>query len=386
MKKLSTFILTVGIACGQAQAATVKDAVTDQINPAHDGAISFKKGFAPPLKLKWSRDLGGPVSYPVTANGMVFVTVGNPYGSPGTQLFALDIATGSIVWQQAIAGSQYWSNLAADNGQVFVLNNDGLLQAFAADTAGELRWSVQMPYNYAFTGSPTAYNRQVFLCGAGGLGHLYAIDEATGSANWTADVNGGDNSSPALGNGGAYVAFSGRYYRFDAVTGQQDWIREKRYSGGGGFTPVYNRQRVHLWKEVLDAKTGETVARLPTDQQPAFWEDKAGERREIILRRSKLQAVDPDTEAVIWRFRGDGQLTTAPIIVNNAVVIGSKMGEVYVLDAATGVKAWSTNIGSPILPSGPSGAQNRPWTGVGAGEDTLFVPATNLLTAYMQAK
>ena len=49
--------------------------VTYQMNAAHTGAIQLK-GLTPPLAVKWSVNMGAPVSYPLIAGGTVFVLAG----------------------------------------------------------------------------------------------------------------------------------------------------------------------------------------------------------------------------------------------------------------------------------------------------------------------
>ena len=60
--------------------------VAYQIDPAHTGSSS--EAIVPPLVRHWSRDLGGPISSPVIADGNVFVTVGNqtPTGVSGSSI------------------------------------------------------------------------------------------------------------------------------------------------------------------------------------------------------------------------------------------------------------------------------------------------------------
>ena len=76
------------------------------------------------------------------------MTVASSGGSSGTTLYALSQATGATVWSRPISGTYHLSNAAYDSGQVFVVNFDGLLRAFDADT-GTLNWSVQL--NVALT-------------------------------------------------------------------------------------------------------------------------------------------------------------------------------------------------------------------------------------------
>ncbi|HEY3478620.1 MAG TPA: PQQ-binding-like beta-propeller repeat protein, partial [Streptomyces sp.] len=84
-----------------------------------------------------------------------------------------------------------------------------------------------------------------------------------------------------------------------------------------------------------------------------------------------------------WTFQGDGQLTTAPIVVNGYVYAGSRTGRLYAIDGTTGKSVWSTDVGAPIKAPDEQNL-SQPLTGLGAGNGLVVVPATHLLTAYGQ--
>ena len=93
-------------------------AVAYQIDPAHTGSQS--DGLTPPLVQRWSRELGNQfstISYPLIAEGKVFVLVDNGTDN-GTNLYALDEATGATVWGpfRDTAGSFNFAGLAYDAG------------------------------------------------------------------------------------------------------------------------------------------------------------------------------------------------------------------------------------------------------------------------------
>ncbi|HMG77030.1 MAG TPA: FG-GAP repeat protein, partial [Pyrinomonadaceae bacterium] len=76
-------------------------AVAYQIDATHSGA-QFDT-VTPPLARRWSRDLGGQISYPLIANGRIFVTV-------ATKLYALDEVNGATLWGPVDLGGTYgWS-------------------------------------------------------------------------------------------------------------------------------------------------------------------------------------------------------------------------------------------------------------------------------------
>src|SRR5690348_6929487 len=76
-------------------------AVTYQISISHSG-YSGDTTIVAPLSHRWSHTFTGPVSYPLIADHRVFVTVGDA-GSSGTHLYALNQATGAIIWSQPIS-------------------------------------------------------------------------------------------------------------------------------------------------------------------------------------------------------------------------------------------------------------------------------------------
>jgi outer membrane protein assembly factor BamB len=350
-----------------------------QISIRHDG-FSGDTTIVPPLASRWTHSFTGQVSYPLIADGMVFVTVADVSGGGyGTDLYALSRSDGSVVWSQFISGTYYWSNAAYDNGQIFVVNYDGLLQAFAA-TTGTLNWSVQLPGQYAFSSPPTAHGGVVYVGGAGSGGTLYAVNETNGSVLWTQAVENGDNSSPALSSTSVFVSYAcGVTYSFARLTGTLQWVTSPSCEGGGGRTPVYHNGLLYmrdpiLGNLILNASTGQETGTFSAGPAPAF-AGKTG----LFLSAGTLSAVSGhDT---VWTFTGDGGLDTAPIVVGSTVYVGSSSGMIYGLSLTKGHVVWSANTGSSI--DGPD-EQNvsQPLTGLGAGQGLLVVPAGDQLVAY----
>ena len=98
MKNLTLSFLLVGLiflafaTTSQAQAPP-EQARQFQINTTHTGSISVEN-LAPPLAQRWVVNFGRPISYPLIADGKVFVTVKNAAGH-GTTLYALNATNGA---------------------------------------------------------------------------------------------------------------------------------------------------------------------------------------------------------------------------------------------------------------------------------------------------
>lgn len=362
--------------------ACADEAAALQNNPAHSGSVVLK-GWQPPLRQKWARSFEGAVSYPLIANGMAFVTVADP-NSSGTILYALDLKTGQSIWRNPIGGNQNWSNAAYDKGRIFVLSDNDRLLAFTADNVGTLLWNVRLSPNNSFS-PPVAAHGNVYIGG----GPIVALDEATGTQNWiTTTIS--TSQTPAVADRGLFAkAYQSGWHFFKLAfgTGAQLWRTDFLTSYDSQKTPAYYRQRVFSRDgTVLDAASGSTINTISgSSSLQAFWTDSLGHTFRFGNSSYQLSSTDVDTGKAVWTFTGDGQLTSAPLVINGHVAIGSYSGMLYLLDAASGQQVWSVNVGAPITGSSEA-AQYQPVTAFGAAEGTLLVPASNLLVAYVSKK
>jgi outer membrane protein assembly factor BamB len=365
--------------------STVGDlAVTYQIGVDHSG-VQSDAALTPPFAQRWTVNLGNPVSYPLIAAGKVFVTTAQgPPGVYGTYLYALDQTTGAIAWQKTIAGTYSFSAAAYDNGQVFVVNYNGLLQAFDAAT-GALAWSAQLPGQSSFTSPPTAANGVVYVGGAGSGGTLYAVDEVTGGLISTAPVENGDHSSAAFANGNVFVSYAcNQAYGFGQSTLSLLWHYSTGCEGGGGKTVVYAGGRVYTrdfnGNLVLDAASGALLG---------SWAPANVTVLAPAVDGTNVYSTTPGTHTLTapgWTFSADSQLDTAPILLSTPsgkyVVVGSASGALYALNSTTGSIVWQTTV-API--SQPDEQNAFQLTGLGAGQGLLVVPAGNTVTAFAAA-
>jgi alpha-tubulin suppressor-like RCC1 family protein/outer membrane protein assembly factor BamB len=353
-----------------------------QIDPAHDGHLA--SGIeVPPLARRWSVDLGGNSSYPIIAEGKVFVTSASPGGS-GQTIHAIDAKTGGNAWGPIDIGGIYgFAALTYGGGRLFSLDGNGVLRSFDAGT-GFAQWTVQLPGQYSFTSPPTYRSGMVFTGGAGTGGTLYGVRATDGHVVWTAPVENGDSSSPAVSAAGVYVSYAcEQTYRFDPSGGALRWHHSTACSGGGGRTPVLGAGRLWVRDDagaspaVLDAETGGLLATYGATVAPAF-----DGSRGFFLNGNVLTARDRN-QMPLWSFTGDGQLVTAPIVVNGYVYVGSATGHVWAIDEATGASVWDDDAGAPIY--APDEHNAKLLTGLGAGEGLVVVPTSRLLVAYGSA-
>jgi outer membrane protein assembly factor BamB len=352
-----------------------------QIDATHTGSVS-SPGLTPPLKEKWVVNFGQPISYPLIADGRVFVTVKDPTANK-TNLVALDATNGAILWSAPLGGGWHWSAACYENGRVFAINGSGLLRAFDSAT-GTVIWSVQFDSTLQ-SAPPTVFQGVVYVSI-----HLYvvAVSADTGAVLWTTSVINGDTSSPAVTSDGLWVSYAcPTAHKLNPTSGTQVWIYLSGCSGGGGKTPalyngrLYMRDVVQDW--ILDADTGTVLGNFNTKNNPAFLGSTGFflDGPHVFGSFGTLRARDINTNAELWSFAGDGQLQSGVLVVNDFVYIGSASGKLYALNAATGRQAWVTTAGASI-PFVAEGNTHQPTTSFAAAEGLLVIPTSTTLVAY----
>jgi outer membrane protein assembly factor BamB len=375
-----------------ASAATTPEAVSVayQIDAAHDGDQPNETLTSP--TEKWSVTFGSLVSYPLIVGGRVFVTVAEP-GQNGdgpnfTELYALNASNGSVAWGPIQLGSiradSTFSAIAYDDGRVFAVNEAGQVTAFEAAT-GYQDWTTPLDgFQSLFDSPPTASGGIVYVGGAGSQGTVFALDESDGAILWTATVENGDESSPAVTSTGVYVSYdANQIYDFAPTTGNLIWHdSEDGAEGGGGRTPVYydgdlyvRNTDENLVSPVLSAATGAQLGTLTAQMPPAF-----DNSLEFTVTHGTLAAIDTSTGTELWSQTADGTLDTAPIVVGGNVYVGGTSGLLVSYDEYSGAETWSTNVGNPILD--PAEWEVGPLQAMGAGDGLLVVPATDTLVAF----
>jgi outer membrane protein assembly factor BamB len=392
---------------------TGSTAVAYQIDPGHSGNQPGDH-LSLPLCQRWSVDLGASVSYPLVAQGRVFVTVGGGTDAgDGVELVALDEHTGAIAWGPvALGGTVPMAHATYDDGRVFAINSDGQMSAFDAAT-GAPGWSVALAGGDAgdgdagaaqFSSPPTALGGMVYV---GSDETFYGVSESGGAVVWTAGIPT-ERSSPAVSATGVYASeystdprcgtVEGLPFALAPATGQVIW---QYVCEGFLVDPETAYPTVALFEEDLFVRTstpfqmtGElldaTLGRLTIVPMAPFYD--LGTYGTIPALSASmvftladvptptLSAIPIGSQTPQWTFTGDGALSSAPLLVGPHVVVGSTLGNVFVADAASGQLVSSAAIGAPI--AAPDEFDNVILTGLAAADGMLFVPAGSRLVAY----
>jgi polyvinyl alcohol dehydrogenase (cytochrome) len=157
-----------------------------------------------------------PALFTVKVNGKPQDLVGA--GQKSGQYWALDAATGEVVWTTqagpgGTAGGLQWGS-AVDGRRVYTQNANSNFKpwpAGGADTSGvwsgldaatgEVLWETRPPDGGSTSGPVTTANGVVFGCSLDAAGHMYALDASTGEVLWSFASGGSCLSGAAISNG-----------------------------------------------------------------------------------------------------------------------------------------------------------------------------------------
>jgi hypothetical protein len=214
------------------------------VDAQHTGAVPDSP-LQPPLRLRWSLDLGRYTWQALVDGGRLHTLE----QAPGQDSFvvARDLGDGHVLWSRtypfASGGAR---NIATDGGRVFVLNvhdggdGDKVLRVEALDpVSGALQWAREILTQQGSSSSLTVDGGAIYLLGDDYSSTAYALRQSDGSTIWrTPDLTSG-MSTPVVDGSRVYVSLSGgNTFALDRASGAVAWSSTTPISGGGGWDPT----------------------------------------------------------------------------------------------------------------------------------------------------
>ncbi len=267
----------------------------------------------------------------VVADDTLFV------GSKEGRLVAVDIATGSRRWSEALkmpktggfgcapvyggggcggapAGVAIYGTPAVVDDLVYIGGYNGRIYAFNADSL-VVRW-VYPRENYlkAIISGPVVVSDRVYFSTSDGV--VYALDAATGDRVWEFQIGAKVWATPTSYDDTIYVSsFDNKLYALGAEDGKKKWEFEAQ--GALASTPLVYENTVYVGS--LDRH---------------------------------LYAVDANTGRQEWAFMGESWFWAKPVAYNKVIYAPCLDGKVYILDAESGREvAAALDLGSSISAS-----------------------------------
>ena len=369
------------------------EAVTLQADPQHTGFVE-RGGPAPPLRRVWTARLDDRVGYAVVGDGKAFVVTA-PADGARPRVVALRLRDGRQVWSRDLSGEAlpHAAALAYDAGRLFVTRDvypearqSAMLALAPAD--GRVLWETGDRLTLFGAVPPVAADGVVYLSESGaGDGGVSAWSQADGTSLWRVSTEHGSGGSPAVAGDTILTQVACEPVLFRVRRDGTPLVpTSSSCTGGGGGTPVVDGGRVLLHggpdgEGVHDLATGNRTGALRSDRIPAVARGitltaDARIPGESFGRGHTLTATRADGK-VLWRFRGDGYLDSAPLVAARTVYVGSGSGRVFGVDLRTGRRRASVDVGGAV----PMSTDDALPTGLAAAEGLLLVPARGRLVA-----
>lgn len=287
---------------------------------------------------RWATTFRGSqlLASPVVADGVAVVV--DLHGG----IHALSATDGHVMWE-ASAGSDVQGSPAARRGRLFVPTTANQLLAFRlAD--GALLWTRDL--GGMVLSSPTPVDDDVVVAPGLPQRHLVRLSGTTGDVVWqTADLmDQFSNTSPAVDAGLIVVGSNGgRYYAFEAATGQARWS----YAGDGIVhlaAPLIWNGHVYMAGggdsssvHAVDAGTGAALPGWPI-QLPNYPPDVAGA---VIGRQRAVSSVMAAGGLLLLQTRQDDALDTN---ADGTVDQTLSRETVVALDPGDGTRIWDHDL------------------------------------------
>jgi len=202
------------------------------------------------------------------------------------------------------------------------------------DTAAVAKFS-QVKWKFHTAGSvissPAISGNMIYVGSTDG--NFYAVDRESGKLKWKYEAKSRITSSPAVSEGLVYFgAYDGNLYAVEAVTGQLKWkfqtAGERRYAG----------------KHLHGSQPAAETMPDPFDfylSSPVVWNDAvffgSGD--------GNVYALNAASGILKWKFKTGDVVHASPAIADGKLFVGSWDSYFYALDAATGKEKWRFKTG-----------------------------------------
>lgn len=159
-------------------------------------------------------------------------------------------------------------------------------------------------------------------------GHLYAIDQQTGKETWNFKSSMPIASSPAVAAGTVFfVSSAGALAAIDAASGQPKWVFANEYER------KFEARGLHGYRP---------AAQTIPDAWDVFTSSPAVVNGRVYYGSGdgNVYAVDAATGLLQWKFATGDVVHASPAVANGVVYIGSWDGNFYAIDAESGQRKW----------------------------------------------
>ena len=194
--------------------------------------------------------------------------------------------------------------------------------------------------------SPAIVDGVVYIASLDGF--LYAVDQETGKEKWKFKSRTPIASSPAVFEGILYfVSSTGALAAIDIVTGKPKWVFATE------FERKFEAKNLHGYP---------SAAQTIPDAWDLFTSSPAVVNGKVYFGSGdgNVYAVDAQTGVAHWKFPTKDVVHSSPAVVHGVVYIGGWDSYLYAIDAETGEAKWAFKAGEDNVIHNQVGFQSSP--------------------------
>ncbi len=307
-------------------------------------------------RVVWERWLGDPLLAQPAIDGDLLAMV-YPDREHRHWLAAFSLRTGKDLWRTEIVADVISASIAAE-GSLYAAALDGTVYHLDPDS-GRQRWA----FNHQATSAPWIHRGKIYLS--------LREEEERGAERFTTE--GIDTVLYADGVRAREKGFSRRKAEyFKQAAGSHAGMLYSALDAGVGFGAAPQSAKLHMSEKHLGIGRVSSAWSFQ-GSRPEVFDDGIFNVMDEVVQRLELGTKKP-----IWRSRLEfeernllGRAFSPPAVTERQLYLTSALGDLVVLDRASGEELWSLNVGSQII-SQPVAAEGKVAFGTVGGELYVF--------------
>ena len=252
-----------------------------------------------------------------------------------------------ILWKTSIGGSRVNSNVIAFQGNLYVINSNGVLICLS-QVDGKKLWEkliAKQPDDAIFSGGITANDSIIYI--STNIGEVKAVDTKTQKELWSVNLKYPLKGLPLYSHGKIIInSIENQTFALDSLTGRVVWIKsaskENTIMSDSGAA-------AELGNDVICTYTSGDLKSLNSQNGAINWED--------VLFSANLS----ESGAVF------SHIVASPVVFNGNVLVATSESKIVLIDGASGIRLWEKEIGTLNTP-----AVNNDWIFVLSSDNQII--------------